>query len=434
MKVRFIGLLVILFMGNMEVEARQPSLSLTACYSLARANYPLIKRLDLIGRSEAYSLDNAAKAWLPQVNVSAQASYQSDVTKLPFDQEKISALIPGFDIPVLDKDQYRAVAEVNQMVWDGGVTRRSKAVIRAEAEVNRSQLESDLYTLNGRVNQLYFGCLLQDELLEQNRLLLADLEVNMARVEAMERNGVANRSDWESLRVAQLEARQQRVGLEASRVAYRRMLAELIGRSVDSLQLETPGDPGQLPMTVARPELRYFEALENLSQTRERQLTASWMPRVGAFVQGGYGRPGLDMLNVDFAAFYVAGVRLTWNLGKLYTLANDRRKLAVERHEIETRRETFLLNTRLDLLNRQEEIGRLTEQLRDDKEIIELRASVKAAAEAKLENGVIAVADLIREINAMDQARQAEAIRRLRRLMAIYDYIYVRGDEPGPKK
>ena len=423
------GLLVVaLCLLEIGLCAGQASLSLTECYALARANYPLIKRMDLIGRSESYSLDNAAKAWLPQVNVSAQASYQSDVTKLPFDQEKISALIPGFEITVLDKDQYRAVAEVNQMIWDGGGTRATKAVVRAEAEVSKSQLENDLYLLNNRVNQLYFGCLLQDELLEQNRLLLADLEVNLARVEAMERNGVANRSDWESLRVAQLEARQQRVGIEASRVAFRRMLAELIGLSADSLRLETPADPGLLSMTVARPELRYFEALENLSQTRERQLTAGWMPRVGAFVQGGYGRPGLDMLDVDFAAYYVAGIRLTWNLGKLYTLANDRRKLATERREIEARRETFLLNTRLDLLNRQEEIRRLSEQLRDDEEIIELRTSVKEAAEAKLQNGVISVADLIREINAVDQARQAEAIRRLRRLMAIYDYIYVRGE------
>lgn len=423
------GLLVVaLCLFGIGLCVGQASLSLAECYALARANYPLIKRMDLIGRSESYSLDNAAKAWLPQVNVSAQASYQSDVTKLPFDQEKISALIPGFEIPVLDKDQYRAVAEVNQMIWDGGGTRATKAVVRAEAEVNKSQLENDLYLLNDRVNQLYFGCLLQDELLEQNRLLLADLEVNLARVEAMERNGVANRSDWESLRVAQLEARQQRVGIEASRVAFRRMLAELIGLSADSLRLETPADPGLLSMTVARPELRYFEALENLSQTRERQLTAGWMPRVGAFVQGGYGRPGLDMLDVDFAAYYVAGIRLTWNLGKLYTLANDRRKLATERREIEARRETFLLNTRLDLLNHQEEIRRLSEQLRDDEEIIELRTSVKEAAEAKLQNGVISVADLIREINAVDQARQAEAIRRLRRLMAIYDYIYVRGE------
>lgn len=423
------GLLVVaLCLLEIGLCAGQASLSLTECYALARANYPLIKRMDLIDRSESYSLDNAAKAWLPQVNVSAQASYQSDVTKLPFDQEKISALIPGFEIPVLDKDQYRAVAEVNQMIWDGGGTRATKAVVRAEAEVSKSQLENDLYLLNDRVNQLYFGCLLQDELLEQNRLLLADLEVNLARVEAMERNGVANRSDWESLRVAQLEARQQRVGIEASRMAFLRMLAELIGLSVDSLRLETPADPGLLSMTVARPELRYFEALENLSQTRERQLTAGWMPRVGAFVQGGYGRPGLDMLDVDFAAYYVAGIRLTWNLGKLYTLAKDRRKLATERREIEARRETFLLNTRLDLLNRQEEIRRLSEQLRDDEEIIELRTSVKEAAEAKLQNGVISVADLIREINAVDQARQAEAIRRLRRLMAIYDYIYVRGE------
>ena len=138
-------------------------LSLHEGVAWARANLTRSKRMDLIGRAEGYSLDNAAKAWLPQVNVSAQASYQSDVTKLPFDQEKISALIPGFEIPVLDKDQYRAVAEVNQMIWDGGGTRATKAVVRAEAEVSKSQLENDLYLPNDRRNQHCLGCLRTDE-------------------------------------------------------------------------------------------------------------------------------------------------------------------------------------------------------------------------------------------------------------------------------
>ena len=40
-------------------------------------------------------------------------------------------------------------------------------------------MESELYALNDRVNQIYFGCLLQDELIRQNALLQKELQVNI---------------------------------------------------------------------------------------------------------------------------------------------------------------------------------------------------------------------------------------------------------------
>ena len=48
----------------------------------------------------------------------------------------------------------------------------------------------------------------------------------------------------------------------------------------------------------------------------------------------------------------------------------------------------------------------MTDLMRADDDIIRLRTSIKQAAEVKLENGVISVTDLIREINAEDMARQ----------------------------
>ena len=51
------------------------------------------------------------------------------------------------------------------------------------------------------------------------------------------------------------------------------------------------------------------------------------MPRFGLFVQGAYGNPGLNMLKDEFNASYMAGVRMSWNFGSLYTLKNDRRRI-----------------------------------------------------------------------------------------------------------
>ena len=109
-------------------------------------------------------------------------------------------------------------------------------------------------------------------------------------------------------------------------------------------------------------------------------------------------------------------------MGKLYTLKNDRRKIATDRRAVEVERETFLFNTRLQLTQQNTEIRKMTELMKADDEIIRLRSSIKKAAEAKLANGVISVTDLIREINSEDLARQAAATHRIQQLQSIYNH------------
>lgn len=409
----------------------QEKITLAQCYEWARANYPQIRQYGLIGQTEQYNLSNAVKGWLPQVTVNAKATYQSDVTKLPFDADKLSAVMPGLEIPALSKDQYQVVAELNQNIWDGGTIHTSRQQTKAQATADREQLESDLYTLNDRVNQLYFGCLLQEELIRQNVLLQKELQINIDRITAMMANGVANQSDRESMEVELLNARQKEIELKASRVAFGRMLSAMIGKPYDKDRiLEVPNVPGNpLSGEINRPELKALDAKSYLLELQNKQITSGLMPRIGAFVQGGYGRPGLNMLEDSFDPFYIAGVRLSWNMGKLYTLKNDRRKVATKLQQVEVQRETFLFNTSLELMQQNTEIQKISDLMKADDEIIRLRTSIKNAAEVKLENGVISVTDLIREINAEDMAKQTAAAHRIQHLNAVYNYMYTTNNE-----
>lgn len=404
----------------------QEAITINQCYEWAHANYPQIRQYKLVERTEQYNLSNAAKGWLPQVAVNAKATYQSDVTQLPFDAEKLSAVMPGLEIPALSKDQYQVVAEVNQTIWDGGTIHSTKQLTRAQAIADKEQLNSDLYALNDRVNQLFFGCLLQDELLRQNALLQKELRLNIDRIDAMIANGIANQSDRESMEVELLNTRQKEIELKASRMAYGRVLSALTGKPFsEQMILVTPSFPGgSLSPEINRPELKALEARGHLLDIQNKQITAGLMPRIGAFVQGGYGRPGLNMLENDFSPFYVAGVRISWNVGKLYTVKNDRRKLDVGYQSIHVQQETFLFNTRLQLMQQDTEIQKISDLMKADDEIVGLRTSIKEAAEVKLANGVISVTDLIREINAEDLAKQAGATHRVQRLMSVYAYMY----------
>lgn len=63
------------------------------------------------------------------------------------------------------------------------------------------------------MNQLYFGCLLQDELIRQNGLLQKELQINIDRISAMMENGVANQSDRRKHGSRIVDARQKEIEL-----------------------------------------------------------------------------------------------------------------------------------------------------------------------------------------------------------------------------
>ena len=68
----------------------------------------------------------------------------------------------------------------------------------------------------------------------------------------------------------------------------------------------------------------------------------------------------------------------------------------------------------------QSEIEKIQSILTSDVEIIRLRENIKKAATSKVDNGTLTVSDLIREINAENQARQLKSLHEIQLLMAIY--------------
>lgn len=173
-----------------------------------------------------------------------------------------------------------------------------------------------------------------------------------------------------------------------------------------------------------RPELRLFEAQTEQLSVQEATLNARVMPRFGLFVQGAYGNPGLNMLKDEFSAYYMAGVRMSWNFGSLYTLKNDRRRIDNSRRQIETSRDVFLFNTRLQATQQDAGVLSMRRQMADDDEIIRLRENIRRAAEAKVENGTLTVTDLLREITNENLARRTKALHEVQLLMNIWQLKY----------
>lgn len=389
------------------------SLTIETCYSLATENYPLVKQRELLAKSNEYTLQNLSKGYLPQLTVAGQATYQSEVTQVPIS-------LPGMDIPTLSKDQYKFYGEVNQTLFDGGVIKQQKLTQQSNLEVEQQKLEVELYKIKERINQLFFGLLLVDEQIRQTELLKQDINLGLKKTEAAIANGTAFKSSADVLRAELLNADQRTTELKAARSAYAEMLGLFINRPLDAnVTVEKPKTL-TLSSDINRPEIILYESQNKTIDAQYKLLTARNLPKLNLFVQGGYGRPALNMLSNDFEAYYIGGVRLNWSLSGLYTLKKDKALLDLNRKTIAVQKETFLFNTNYSLRQQSAEVNKYTELLTSDNDIIALRTSVKQTASVQLENGVITSNDYLREVNAEDKARQNKIVHEIQLLMAQY--------------
>jgi len=397
------------------------SLSIEEVYQLARKNYPLIKQRDLIAKTKDYSVSNAAKGYLPVFSVNGQATYQSAVTTFPFH-------VPGITIPQFSKDQYKVYAEADQVIYDGGVIKNQQQSAAANEVIQQQNLEVQLYAIYDRVNQLFFGALLEDEQLKQNDLLQQDLQNGIDKAKALVANGVAYRSSVDELSAQLLQSQQSRVDLITTKKAYLDMLGLFIDAKLDdSTILEKPAAP-TLTDSITRPELLAFDSQKKIFDLQDKLLKDQLKPKGSFFVQGGYGRPGLNFLSNNFEGYYLGGLRLNWNFGSLYSLKNNQHLLEINKNSQEIQKETFLFNTKLSQLQQNENVQKYDSLLDKDDAIIGLRMSVKKAAYAQLENGVLSAHDYINQVNAEDQARQTKILHEMQLLQAQYGYQNIVGN------
>ena len=347
--------------------------------------------------------------------MSAQATWQTAVPDFP---DALTDMLArqGVDFPGMDKDQYKLQLELEQTIWDGGQSSADKRIAEAEAAEQRRSADVDFHTLQGRVDDLYFGILLLDEQLLQTDYTLSLLRSNLDKVRALQRNGVAMQTDADAVEAELLTVNQQRTQVAATRDSYRRMLGVFIGRRLGGETLVCPDVAEPASFEPERPELALFDARIDKLAAQEAQVRSATRPRFGLFAQGYYGYPGLNymqgMMSSDWSWNAMVGVKMSWNFGAYYTRGNSVRKLRVTQQQVEVQRAIFLFNTRLQTTEESGEIVRLRKALADDDRIVQLRRSVREAAEAKLRNGVIDTNDLLRKITdeATATARSAREI------------------------
>lgn len=399
-----------------------PALTLEQCYRYATTNSPLAQQKALTVTAGNLLEKNQGLNWLPQVNVSAQATYQSEVTSFP-------VKLPGINVEELSKDQYKGTLEITQPIYDGGIISNQKKLQSIAMGIESQKVEVDLYQLKSKVNAYFFTALLMDENLKLMQFVLNDLDNNIKKVSAQAKNGIATNSNVDVLKAEQLKALQQVIGFKATKNAAVEMLEILTGTSIDTNTVFEK--PAQITVStdtiMQRPELKLFDFQKQQFQQQTKLINAKANPKFSFFTTGGYGRPGLNMLKNEFQWYYLGGVKLTIPIISQFTKKKEKDVIKIQEQIVDRQRENFLNNNRQVLSQQKNEIEKYKALVNSDEAIVQLRKKIKDNASFKLANGIITSTDYITEMNAENQAMLNQRLHEIQWLQAQYKYQLILG-------
>ena len=402
-------------------QANAQTLTIEACQDSALKNYPLIHQFGLIEQSKELTLSNANKAYLPSF----------DITLIGGIIEGMPTFAPPGSEPTSSSNMNLiTVGQLNQVIWDGGMTKASKGIIEANSEIEKADLQVNLYQLKDRVNNLYFGVLLIDEQIAQLDLLNETLKRNQKRIQKAIENGTAFKSDEDELRVELINIEQKQSELRYNKLAYMKVLSAMIGQEIHEDAVFTRPMFGETikDLSILRPELLKFNSQRALIDAQARLNKATLIPKFGFLGFGVFLTPGVDFGTSQLTNLLVAGFSVNWKLSPLYKNGNNKKLTQLNLQRIQNQEETFLFNTNLELSQTDMELEKLRKLIGQDLEILELKQSIKEAYTVKYENGIATMSAMLDRINEENVTKQNMIMHEIQYLMKAYQYLNKSGN------
>ena len=409
-----------------SAQATRDSLRLDVLQTAAERHDPRAQQLAIRESQAALRLRTIADERLPSITGAALAQHQSVVTEFP--------AVPGRPAVSLLHDTYDAHVELVEPLLDP--TRAARAASeRAQLARARADVTTALYAVRQQVNASFFTVAALSARHEAIVATIADLETQARVADARVRNGTALRGELAALRAEVLRRRQDDAQILADRDAALRVLADLTGVALQSdatialpaLERQVAESRARQDSIAARPELARFERMRDVLSRQADVVGAQTRPRVSAFVRGGGGRPGLDILSTTFRTYWVGGLEVQWAPFDWGRTSRERQALELERDAVSADASAFRDALRRQTLSDVSTIGRLEGVLADDDEIVALREQIVREAAARFRESTITVAEYVDRQTELLTARISRGLHRVELAQARATYLTTLG-------
>jgi outer membrane protein TolC len=395
------------------------SLRLSALHQEAVANDPRQRQFMLLAKQTELRLRNLSAERLPSFTAEGQAQYQSDVFTAPSQQGG------GTIFPSPSKDTYDGHLSVDQAILDPTIGVRQQ-VERAQLAESEAEVRTALFDLRREVNDAFFGAAL---LAERRRIIavtITDLEQQLDEARVRVREGAALPSDTAAIQATLLERRQDDAEVEADRQAALVRLTELVKRPVSGAEPfalpDLAGATAQarqgLDSLRIRPEYEQFARTREVLARQQQQVSADQKPRLSAFGEAGYGRPGLNPVSESFDSYYLAGIKVKWSPWNWGSSSREREAIAIQREIVASEEAAFTSRLTRDVQNDLADMDRLDAALALDDQIVSLRERVDAETAVRFREGVVTASEYVDRSTDVLEARLARATHRVEQVQA----------------
>jgi outer membrane protein TolC len=409
--------IVLLFF--ITISNAQQKLTIEECYALVDKNYPLAKQNQLLQQRANYETKALNKAKLPTIGLNAQATYQSAVTQFPIS-------LPNVTINPLNKDQYRATVDVNQLLYNGGIIDANVQLKGVQTKVQQQQVAVNLYPLKSKVNYYFMSVLL---LQDQKELLLSkknQIGEKIKEVKTAVKYGALLPSSEQTLEAELLKIDQQLIENDFQHIENIQNLASLTSTSIlNNVELTRPIVDNNKKGN--RPELALFDLQQQQIEQSKTIISKSNLPKLNAFGQAGYGNPGLNMLENSFQSFYMVGLKMNWNVFDWNKTKAEKQALDVAKEVVNSEKETFELNYSMQVKEIETQINKIEKIIEIDENSITLREKILKVSDSQLKNGVITTADYLVELTQLYDAKTNQKVHQTQLELAKVNYQIIKG-------
>ncbi len=430
MKIRFLSILIFICLAPGTLIS-QKTITLKECYDGALAKNSLAREKDIYNSIWLLRDENLAKNWMPALDANGTFIYNSSVVDLSSALGSLPFPGIGDAIKPLPNEQYKITLDINQVIYDGGVTKNARALEKADLSINEKQTETDLYKLRGQINTYFFSLLLIDR---QKELLNNYTEIITKKISAMQsalQNGTITRSDIDILTSEKIRLAQQLRENEIKKASLLNILAEITGLGIDTTAvLIPPAANDEISGNLSRPELQLFDLRKEQLAAGMKLTGSKRMPKAFGFATVGYGNPpGNNFFRDEFASYYILGAGIKWNIVDWNKAKNEKQVMSLQQNIMDARKTDLTENLNRLLESKKAEINSLESLIESDAELIEIRKRITSAAESQYDNGTITATDYLNEMISERQAMINYEIHKINLAVAQIEYLNISGNE-----
>lgn len=392
---------------------------------MAQRNYPLIKDESLLEQIAETNTSILTKKRLPTIDLIGVGQVQSENVSIGGGDPNSTLNI---DVPL---ESYRTYLDLNFNLFDGGLTKADKKIEESQLMVNKQSLEVSLRNLEDQVNNLFLNILL----LKQQKGLLKisknDITTNIEILQAGFSNGTVLESELSKLKVRKIELESEEIGIQGDINAFLDVLSKLIGTILtDGTDLTLPESVFKLQNNsdISRPEQQLFNYQTELLETQKERISASRLPKLSLFAQGGIGYPNpLNFADVSTTTYGLGGLKLNWNLFDWGIAKKEKTKIDIQKQQITVDRAVFEFDIQKRENEYLEKIDALEAQIQKDEEIVGLQSEILKQSSVQLKEGVINSNDYVIQVNAELAARQELELHSVQKQKLQIEYLTLFG-------